>query len=158
MVMSVLLCLLDPGSWLELADECISRRPTCPTSRASLRILSEPVGEGGLPSYEFVYVDAGSLFTNADGVHFARHTLWQAIDDKALPSALSPVTFSVVGQVRADYASRFLQRTGAWLSRIDVDVDPDHVLTDRTRIRGGTASLASLLRQLAMRRPVAVGE
>ena len=77
-------------------------------------------GAGG-PSYEFIYVESGSLNLD-DGRHrFRGYRLWRTAEEQALPTALTPVTFDVIGQVRPDYASRFLQQTGAWLSRIGVD-------------------------------------
>jgi len=77
--------------------------------------------DGGGPSYEFIDLQSGSLEVVEGRYEFSGYRLWRAAEEEPLPSALSQVTFTVVGQIRPDYASRFLQQTGAWLSRIGVD-------------------------------------
>ena len=89
-------------------------------SGSSGMLAFDVLPDGGGPSYEFVYVQSGSLAL-AEGCHqFSGYRLLR-VEDEALPTALTPVIFTVIGQVRPDYASRFLQQTGAWLSRIGVD-------------------------------------
>jgi Response receiver domain len=73
------------------------------------------------PSYEFIYLGGGALAVDGEHHTFQGFRVWRADGAAELPTSLEAVTYRIVGQVRADYASRFLQQTGAWLSRIGVD-------------------------------------
>lgn len=79
------------------------------------------VPASGGPSYEIIYLAGGPLAQEAETLSFQGFRMRRAGAAAEPPTALLPMTYRVVGQVRADYASRFLQATGGWLSRIGVD-------------------------------------
>jgi len=116
-VVAVRLDPKDPKSALKDAEHSRSLFLSTSSGVVAFDVLPDNAG----PSYEFIYVQGGSLAVAEGGHQFNGYRLWRADEDKALPTALLPVTFTIVGQVRPDYASRFLQQTGAWLSRIGVD-------------------------------------
>lgn len=70
------------------------------------------------PKYEFIFVDdGGRVITNNGAPRFQGARLLKSNGVRELKE----FSFEVLGQVRANYASRLLQETGAWLSRIGVD-------------------------------------
>ncbi|MDP3173119.1 MAG: hypothetical protein Q8M88_01640, partial [Phenylobacterium sp.] len=75
----------------------------------------------GSQNYEFIYLRGGPMVLDEETPTFEGFRMWRDENAVELPATLQPITYRVVGQVRADYASRFLQQTGAWLSRIGVD-------------------------------------
>lgn len=84
-------------------------------------IVFDVLGKTGGPSYEFIYLRDASVVQNDGRMIFEGFRVWRDDGLVEFPAAITPVSFEVVGQVRADYASRFLQQTGSWLSRIGVD-------------------------------------
>jgi hypothetical protein len=80
--------------------------------------------EHSAPALEmFFALDAGRVKTGKDGrARFRAHRVARVGKEQRTRPQLSPVTeFVVVGQLRANYASRVLQFTGAHLARIGVD-------------------------------------
>lgn len=77
------------------------------------------------PSYEFLFpADAGRVSLDEEHPYpqFKAFRLGRpTAPEKFCQDALTEVTFEVVGQVREQYASRFLQVVGQYLSRIGVD-------------------------------------
>lgn len=83
------------------------------------------VGGSSQPSYEFLFpAEAGrvSLGDECPYPQFKAFRLGRpAVPERFCQDALTEVTFEVVGQVREQYASRFLQAVGQHFSRIGVD-------------------------------------
>jgi hypothetical protein len=76
------------------------------------------------PSYEFIFpAEAGRVSTNGSGYPQFRAFRMTKPGDSAdfCKEALTETHFEVVGQIRGQYASRFLQVIGQHFSRIGVD-------------------------------------
>lgn len=76
----------------------------------------------GGPSYEFLFLENGSKIVSDETSFTFQAARLKARTEKSHPlPELVSLNLKVVAQIRPTYASRFLQETGQWLSRIGVD-------------------------------------
>ena len=79
----------------------------------------EAVDEHHGPDYEFFFLTASGRISHEHGV--ASFGASRIVKGEGGKRDLVPATFEIVGQLRPNYASRYLQQTGHRLSRIGVD-------------------------------------
>lgn len=95
---------------------------------ADCHILLKVLDDNSHPSWEFMILENAGLVskTKSGDTQFSARRIWFGGNEAAQCAAsneigLQPSDFVVVGQLRAEYASRLLQATGLHLSRIGVD-------------------------------------
>ena len=79
----------------------------------------DTVPKGGL-SHEFFFLK-GKVAGEPTELAFSAARLKKVRKENVVHEELETGSFRIVAQLRANYASRFLQQTGQWLSRIGVD-------------------------------------